>query len=407
MMMEIRPPQPAAAGLTLIAALFLAGCEGGKPPAGPGGPGGGPGMVPDVGLVTVAVSPVTLATELPGRTSPYRIAEVRPQVGGIIQERKFQEGGHIRAGQVLYQIDSALYQATLESAKAALERSRATFERARMKAERYSNLLKTKSVSQEDFDDTEAALKEAAASVAVDEAALTTARINLAYTQVTSPIVGRIGRSAVTQGALVTANQDLALATVQQLDPIHVDLTQSSAQLLRLQRALKDGRLKRPDGDQPKVTLTLEDGSAYPLAGKLEFSEVTVDQSTGAVTMRATFPNPDHVLLPGMFVRARVEEGMREDGLLVPQQGVQRDRRGNPTALVLAADGTVEQRNLVTDRAIGDRWLVDSGLRPGDRLIVDGLQKVRPGAKARPVALETTPAAAQTPAPAGASPGRL
>ncbi|MFD2113228.1 efflux RND transporter periplasmic adaptor subunit [Thiorhodococcus fuscus] len=374
--------QPAATlPIALAAALFVVGWYPQAHAAGPGGPGG----PAEVGVVRIEAHPAVLTTELPGRTTPYQIAEVRPQVGGIIQARRFKEGGQIEAGEVLYQIDPAVYQATYDSAKASLARSQATLARARLKADRYANLLKANAVSQEDYDDAGAALKEAIASVAVDQAELVSARINLDYTRVTSPIAGRIGRSAVTQGALVTAYQDLALATVQQLDPIYVDLTQSSAQLLRLRRALEDGDLQRTDGKQPKVTLILEDGSAYPLPGRLEFSEVTVDQGTGAVTMRATFPNPDNLLLPGMFVRATVEEGVRPDAILAPQQGVQRDRRGEPFALVLSEDGTVEQRKLETNRAMGDRWLIDSGLKPGDRLIVDGIQMVRPGAKATAV----------------------
>ncbi|EGV31100.1 efflux transporter, RND family, MFP subunit [Thiorhodococcus drewsii AZ1] len=380
----------ATLSFALAAALFVVGCGLQAHAAGPGGPA-------TVGVVRIEAHPAVLTTELPGRTTPYQIAEVRPQVGGIIQERKFKEGGQIEAGEVLYQIDPAVYQATYDSAKASLARSEATLARARLKADRYANLLKANAVSQEDYDDAEAALKEAIASVAVDQADLVSARINLDYTRVTSPIAGRIGRSAVTQGALVTAYQDLALATVQQLDPIYVDLTQSSAQLLRLRRALEDGDLQGPDGKQPKVTLILEDGSAYPLPGRLEFSEVTVDQGTGAVTMRATFPNPDDLLLPGMFVRATVEEGIRPDAILAPQQGVQRDRRGDPFALVLSEDGTVEQRKLETNRAMGDRWLIDSGLKPGDRLIVDGIQMVRPGAKAQAVDRSADPEFATTP----------
>jgi membrane fusion protein, multidrug efflux system len=387
----------------LVAALSVVGCERSAPPGGgAGGPGGPGGPPPEVGVVTLQTREAALTTELPGRTASYRVAEVRPQVGGIIKERLFKEGALIRSGQVLYRIDPAVYQSTYDSAQAALNRSRATFERARLKAERYANLVKAKAVSQEDFDDAEAALKEAAASVAVDEAELARARIDLEYTRVTAPIGGRIGRSVVTQGALVTANQELALATLQQLDPIYVDLTQSSAQLLRLRRALEDGRLKRPDGDQPRVTLVLEDGSDYPLAGRLEFSEVSVDPGTGAVTLRATFPNPDHVLLPGMFVRARVEEGTRPEAILAPQRGVQRDRRGRPYALVLNAEGVVEQRMLETDRALGSDWLVDDGLAAGDRLIIDGLQKVRPGDKAQPVVLDDQPSEA---AAAASGPG--
>ena len=367
--------------------LLLAGC--GRPA--PAAPGGGPGAPPELGFIKVEARAATLTTELAGRTTPYRIAEVRPQVGGIIQERAFQEGGQIAVNQVLYRIDPALYQAAYDSAKAALTRSRATADRARIKAERYTNLAKSQSVSQEDYDDTAAALKQAMGTVAADEAALESARINLDFTRVTAPIAGRIGRSTVTQGALVTANQALPLATVQQLDPIYVDLTQSNTQLLQLRRALEDGRLQRPEGKQPKVTLTLEDGSAYPLAGRLEFSEVTVDRGTGAVTLRASFPNPDHVLLPGMFVRARVEEGVRPDAILVPQQGVTHNRLGQPTALLLTADDHVESRVLGAERAIGNRWLVDSGLNPGERLIVEGTQKVKPGDRARGADLSAQP----------------
>lgn len=368
----------------LVAASFLLGCEN---PSEAGGPPGA-GAPPKVGVTTVRSQSVLLTTELPGRTAPYAIAEVRPQVGGIIQARRFEEGAEIKAGEVLYRIDAARYQAAYDSAAAALQRSRATHARAQLKAERYAELLETKAVSQEDYDDVQVALKEAAASVAVDEAALAAARIELDDTRVVSPIDGRIGRSMVTQGALVTANQEQELATVQQLDPIHVDLTQSSVQLLELRRALEDGRLQRPAGGQPKVSLILEDGSAYPHTGRLAFSEVSVERSTGTVTLRATFPNPDHVLLPGMFVRALVEEGVRPEAILVPQPAVQRDRRGKPYALVLAADGSVEQRELETSRALHDRWLVDAGLEPGERLIVDGLQMVKPGAKAEPVDLD-------------------
>jgi membrane fusion protein (multidrug efflux system) len=340
---------------------------------------------PEVGVFTVVAEPVNLTLELVGRTAPYRIAEVRPQVGGIIKSREYQEGGQITAGEVLYRIDPARYQAAQDSAEAALVRARATMARARMKAERYANLVKNKAVSQEDFDDAEAALKEAAASVQVAEAALTAARIELEYTRIASPIDGRIGRSTVTQGALVTANQEMALATVQQLDPIHVDLTQSAAQQLRLRRDLEDGRLQRAEGEQPRVTLVLEDGSTYPHEGRLEFAEVSVDPGMGTVTLRATFPNPEHILLPGMFVRAQVEEGTRQDGILVPQPGIQRDRQGKAVALVLNGDGVVEQRQVETDRALGDRWLINAGLAPGDRLIVDGLQKARPGDQAKAV----------------------
>jgi membrane fusion protein (multidrug efflux system) len=368
-------------------ALLLSGCN--QPPGNSAAPAAPP--PPEVGTVTIVARPTTLTTELPGRTVPYRIAEVRPRVSGLIQDRLFTEGGEISAGQVLYQIDPAVYQAAYDSAEAALARSQATLDRARLKADRYALLAKSKAVSQEDNDDTQAALKEAVASVAVDQAALEHARIDLAYSRVESPIAGRIGRSTVTQGALVTANQAEALATVQQLDPIYVDLTQSSTQLLKLRRALADGRLEKPDGEQAKVTLILEDGRVHPHAGRLESSEVTVDQGTGTVTLRATIPNPEEELLPGMFVRARVEEGIRQDAILIPQQGVQHDRRGNPIALVVNDEGKVEERKIEAERAIGDQWLVEAGLRPGDRVIVEGSQKARPGTQVRVMDLSDQP----------------
>ena len=368
----------------LIAALLLAGCGQGSPT---GGPGGAPGPMPppELGVFTVVAEPADLTMELVGRATPYRIAEVRPQVGGIIKSREFQEGGEITAGQPLYLIDPARYEAARDSAEAALVRARATRERAEKKAERYGDLLKNKAGSQEQFDDAQAALKESAADVQVAAADLTKARIELEYTRITSPIDGQIGRSTVTQGALVTANQAQALATVQQLDPIYVDLTQSAAQQLRLRRALEDGRLRRSEDGQPKATLILEDGSAYPHEGRLAFSEVSVDQGTGTVTLRATFPNPDHVLLPGMFVRAQVEEGTRQEAILVPQPGIQRDRQGQAVALVLNDEDVVEQRQVETDRALGNRWLINEGLKPGDRLIVEGVQKAKPGVKAKAV----------------------
>lgn len=367
--------------------LLLAGCN--QTPGSSAAPAAPP--PPEVGTVTIVARPTTLTTELPGRTVPYRIAEVRPRVSGLIQDRLFTEGGEISAGQVLYQIDPAVYQAAYDSAEAALARSQATLDRARLKADRYALLAKSKAVSQEDNDDTQAALKEAVASVAVDQAALERAQIDLAYSRVESPIAGRIGRSTVTQGALVTANQAEELATVQQIDPIYVDLTQSSTQLLKLRRALADGRLETPDGEQAKVTLILEDGRVHPHAGRLESSEVTVDQGTGTVTLRATIPNPEQELLPGMFVRARVEEGIRPDAILVPQQGVQHDRRGNPIVLVVNDEGTVEERKIETTRTIGDQWLVEAGLEPGDRVIVEGSQKARPGTQVRVMDLSDQP----------------
>ncbi len=338
-------------------------------------------------MVAVSTRSVTLNTEVPGRTAPFGIAEIRPQVNGIVLKRLFREGSDVRAGAPLYEIDAAPYQAALASARAALARSEANLGAARLLAERYKGLVAINAVSKQDYDNAVAAQQQAEASIAADKAAIEAARINVGYTRLASPISGRIGRSAVTAGALVTANQQAPLATVQQLDPIYVDLTQSSAELLRLRRALAEGRLKADKG-QAVVRLLLEDGTAYPQAGRLQFSEATVDESTGAVTLRAVFPNPKHDLLPGMYVRAVLEEGTVQDALLVPQQGVTRDPKGNATALVVKDDNTVEMRALTAPRAIGDAWLVTDGLAEGDRVIVEGVQKVRPGATVKPVAVQ-------------------
>lgn len=342
-----------------------------------------PAMTPEVGVVTLRPQRVEITTELAGRTSSYLIAEVRPQVGGIIKKRLFREGSDVAAGEVLYQIDPATYQAALDSAKAALAKSEANLFAARLKAERYKDLVAINAVSQQTYDDAYAALKQAEADSAANKASLETARINLDYTRVTAPIAGRIGRSSVTAGALVTANQSASLATVQQLNPIYVDVTQSSADLLRLKRALASGALKSAGAGKAKVRLVLEDGSAYPQEGTLQFSEVTVDQGTGAVTLRAVFPNPRQDLLPGMYVRAILETGVDDQALLVPQQGVSRNNRGEATVLVLDAEDRVQMRTIETGRALGDKWLVNSGLAAGERVIVEGLQKVRPGAAAK------------------------
>ncbi len=313
---------------------------------------------------------------------------MRPQVSGIVQKRLFTEGGQLEAGQLLYRIDPATYEAAHDSAEAALARDQASLHTAKLKANRYQKLLATKAVSQEQYDDAIAALAEARAIVAVSQAALHAAKINLDYTRVTSPISGRIGRSSVTAGALVTANQPTALATVQQLDPIYVDLTQSSAQLLRLMRALASGELERADGAKADVELILGDGSRFAHPGQLQFSEVTVAQSTGTVTLRAVFPNPDGELLPGMYVRALIQEGIKRQAILAPQQGVTQDPKGRATALVLGDGDTVEQRELKVDRSLGNQWLVSAGLKAGDRLIIEGIQKVRHGAKARAVTVK-------------------
>lgn len=368
-------------GAPLALTLFLALAACGKQQGGPQQGGGKPA---EVGVVSLAPETVAVHTELAGRTAPYQIAEVRPQVGGIIQDRLFREGADVASGSALYQIDAATYQASYASAQAALARAEANVVSARAKAERYTELVKIKAVSQQDFDDATATLKQTEADVLVAKAALETARINLAYTRVTAPIGGRIGMSTVTPGALVTANQATALTTIQQLDPIYVDVTQSSSELLRLRRELSDGRLKRDSAGQAKVKLVLEDGSTYAREGKLAFSDVTVDQGTGSVTVRAVFPNPDRVLLPGMYVRAVLEQGMRENAIVVPQQGVTRDAKGNAVAMVVNAENKVEPRVLKVSQALGNRWLVDEGLKAGDRVIVEGLQRARPGAAVSP-----------------------
>ncbi len=363
--------------------MLMTGCgkqssAGAKPQSGP----------PEVAVEIMKPQAVSIVSELPGRTCPYLVAEVRPQVGGIIQKRLFTEGSDVKAGDVLYQIDPATYQAAFASAKAAVSKAEASVWSIRLKTQRHAELVKIKAVSQQDYDDSVGALKQGEADVEATKAALETARINVAYTRVTSPISGRIGRSAVTVGALVTASQGSPLSTVQQLDPIYVDVTQSSAELLKLKEILSGGKLKN-GGKQAKVRLLLEDGKQYPLEGTLEFSDVTVDQSTGSITLRAVFPNPNNVLLPGMYVRAVLEEGVNERAILAPQSGVTRDMRGKPTALVVDGSDKVEQRFLKVDRSIGDKWLVSEGLNPGDRLIVEGLQKVKPGSPVKIVQLDT------------------
>jgi membrane fusion protein (multidrug efflux system) len=306
------------------------------------------------------------------------VADVRPQVGGLVLSRNFTEGAEVAAGTLLYQIDPATYQAQVESAKAALAKSRANLHSLTLKAQRYSELAAIKAVSQQDNEDTASSMSQAEADVASAQASLDTALINLRYTRIVAPVSGRIGKSTVTPGALVTSNQATALATVQKLDPIYVDISQSSTEFLRLKHELENGQLGRA-GNGAAVTLKLEDGSTYPLPGKLEFSDVTVDQNTGAITLRAVFPNPKRELLPGMFVRAVLQEGVDEHALLVPQAAVSRDASGNPTAYVVGVDNTLQLRQLKTGRAIGDQWVVTAGLGAGDRLVLDGQQRAAPG----------------------------
>ncbi len=363
----------------LVVGLMLNGCGKGKEGAGP------KGGVPEVAVVTMREERVTITTELPGRTSAYLVAEVRPQVSGIIQKRLFTEGTDVKAGDVLYQIDPAPYQASYDNARAALARAEANLPAIRSRVERYKELVTVKAVSQQDYDDAAASLKQVEADVAINKAAVETARINLAYTQVKAPISGRIGKSNVTVGALATAQQGSAFTTIQQLDPIYVDATQSSANLLQLKQNMEGGRIKGNGPEQARVKLLLEDGKPYPLEGSLKFSDVTVEPSTGSFILRMIFPNPKHTLLPGMYVRAVVQEGIVDRAILAPQQGVTRDPKGNPIALVVDADGKVQQRMITVDRAIGDKWLVTSGLKPDDRVIVEGIQKIRPGVPVKAV----------------------
>jgi len=373
---------------------MMTGC-GKKPPVSP------PSGPPEVGVVVIAPQRVTLTTELPGRTSAHLIAEVRPQVGGIIEKRLFTEGSDVKVGQVLYQIDPATYRAAFASARAAQARSEATLVPARLKEQRFRDLVKIKAVSQQDYDDANAALMQAEADLASSKAAVETARINLAYTRVTAPISGRIGRSSVTDGALVTASQPAALATIQQLGSMYVDVTQSSAEMLRLKQNLASGLLNNNMPAQARVRLLLEDGSSYPLPGILKFSDVTVDQSTGSITLRAVFPNPKQVLLPGMFVRAILEEGVNEQAILVPQRGVTRKPDGNAAVMVVNNQEKVEQRVIKVARTVGDNWLVSEGLKAGDRVILEGIQKAKPGTPVKVVPFgskpNATPAAASQP----------
>lgn len=349
----------------LALALTLSACRLGGPDAGP------PQGPPEVGVVTLQAENVALSAELPGRTTPYLIAEVRPQVSGILLTRLFEEGSEVQAGQPLYQIDPAPYRATLTRAEAALEQAKLLFER-------YERLVQSKAISQQDYDDARSQYRQV-------QAAAETARIDVGYTRITAPISGRIGRSSVTQGALLTASQTTALATVQQLDPIYVDIVQPSTAILKLKENLASGRLKSAGDGQAEVQLQLENGQPYPHAGKLQFSEVSVDEGTGAVTLRAVLPNPDGLLLPGMFVRAQLQEGVRDQALLVPQRGITRNPTGQATALVVGADNKAELREVTVERTVGDRWLVGAGLKPGDRVIVDGLQNVQPGAPVKAV----------------------
>lgn len=368
---------PLAAVLMLSGSFVLTGCDDNKSQQ------AAQQQPPEVGVVTLKNEPLKITTELPGRTSAFRVAEVRPQVSGIILKRNFVEGSDVKAGQSLYQIDPATYQAAYDSAKGDLVQAEANARVAQLTITRYKPLLGTKYISQQDYDTAAGTAAQTAAAVQAAKANVETARINLAYTKVTSPISGRIGKSSVTEGALVSSGQTTALATVQQLDPMYVDVTQSSDEFLRLRGELESGQLKQNDG-KANVTLLMQNGSAYSQPGTLEFSDVTVDETTGSITLRAIFPNPDGRLLPGMFVRARLDEGTNPNALLVPQQGVTRTPTGQATAMVVGADNKVESRNITANQAFGDKWLVAEGLKAGDRVITTGIQRAKPGAQVTP-----------------------
>lgn len=354
----------------LVVTMMAAGC---------GKKNQGNQSAPEVAVVVMQYEKVPVERELPGRTSAFLVAEVRPQVSGIIKKRLFTEGGDVKAGQSLYQIDPAPYQAAFDNASASLARAEANLPPLRSKAERYKELVAIKAVSQQEFEDVTAAQMQAEADVRYWKAAVETARINLGYTNVIAPIAGRIGKSSVTVGALATANQPAAFTTIQQLDPVYVDVMQSSQDMLKLRRYIASGTLKGTAANQTKVKLLLEDGTTYPQEGTLKFSDVTVDPSTGSFILRMVFPNPKGILLPGMYVRAQVQQGIAEQAILAPQQGVARDPKGNPYVLVVDPNNKVEQRMITTDHAIGDKWLVIEGLKNGDRVIVEGLQRVHPG----------------------------
>jgi membrane fusion protein (multidrug efflux system) len=369
----------------LALTLFLGGCGRGQ------GQQTHPAPVPEVSTVTIQPQQVALTTELPGRTSPYLVAEIRPQVNGIIKKRLFREGSDVKAGQLLYQIDPAPFQVALDSAKASLGKAQANLPALRLKTERYKELLADKAVSKQDYDDAAAAMGQAQAEVEYWKTQVEGARINLGYTRVIAPISGRIGKSSVTVGALVTAYQPMSLATIQQLDPIYVDVTQSSAELLRLKRKLQAGQLAADGKNGRKVCILLEDGNLCPQPGTLQFRDVTVDQTTGSFTLRIVVPNPNHLLLPGMFVRAAVQEGIAPQAILVPQQGVSRTPKGDPYVLVVDKSSKVQLRMLTLNRAIRDQWLVTCGLSAGERVVVEGMLKVRPGATVKAVPFVPSP----------------
>jgi membrane fusion protein (multidrug efflux system) len=369
--------------LALTVGLLLSAC--GKKPAGPPPGAGMMGGPMEVGVLTLAPTPITLTQDLPGRTSAFRVAEVRARVNGIVLKRLFTEGSDVKEGQLLYEIDPAPYQAELDRALGALARSDANAEAARIKEARYKQLVATKAISQQELDDATASLHAFDADIIAGKAAEQAARINLGYTKVISPVSGRVGISQVTEGAYVQAGTATLLVTVQQLDPLYVDVTQSSNDLLRLKKALASGELSDLKTAQAKVELLMDDGSVYKEQGTLQFSDISVNPSTSSVTVRAIFPNPNAELLPGMFVRARLVEGRKTDALLVPQFAVSRNSKGEATAMVVGAEDKAELRVLTADRTVGNQWLITGGLKPGERVIMNNLQKLRPGAPVKAV----------------------
>jgi membrane fusion protein, multidrug efflux system len=383
----------------LLALVWLAGCDRNKQ-------GQAARPMPEVSTVTVAPQKILLSTELSGRTSSFRVAEIRPRVNGLILKRLFTEGSDVKEGQVLYQIDPAPFQAELDTAAAALAEAQAKLPTVQAKAERYNKLLSRSALSQQDYDDAASALNQLKANIISLQAKVETARISLGYTKVIAPISGRIGKSSVTDGAIVTAYQATALATIQQLDPIYVDVPQSTADMLRMKNRLKKGLLDPLQKGQDKVSLVLEDGTSYPLEGTLQFSDVTVDPTTGSVIVRLVFPNPAGDILPGMFVRAIIKEGVDDQAILLSQQGVSRDSKGNPYALIVNAENKVEKRPLTLDRSIGNQWLVAGGLAPGDRVIVEGLQMLRPGTEVKSSPFDQTKNGRKETAQSEAKPGK-
>jgi membrane fusion protein (multidrug efflux system) len=369
--------------LACASALTLSACGGSQPPA---------PQPPAVGVVTLKVESAPLLNELPGRISAFETAEVRPQISGIIRRRLFQEGGFVHAGQMLYEIDDAPYRAALAQAQGSLAKAKATIRSTGLQAQRYKDLAAINAVSKQEYDDADAAAQQARADVAASQGSVQAAQVNQNFTRIRAPISGRISRSLFTPGALVQSGQTDPLTTIQRTDTVYVDVTQSVAQIIDLKQAIKAGGVS--DANGVRIRLILPNGSEYPIEGRLQFAEVTVDATSGAVTLRATFPNPDGLLLPGMYVRAKMVEGQRSQAILAPQQGITRDARGRATAMVIGKDNKAELRQVEVDRAVGDKWIVTKGLKAGDKLIVEGLLNLRPGTVVKPGAPQQVTATA-------------